>query len=173
MRTLRNTWDRATDGFGQVLGIMGEPGVGKSRLLFQFISTLFSEDLNYLQGRCLPHGRSIAYLPFLDILKSFFMIKKGQSDSEIKKNIKEKVTTLNKEFSPTILSAFQQLLSLEIDNESWQNLEPVQRRKYIFDALNSLLIRLSEEKPLIIVVDDLQWIDRTSVDFLSNFKDLS
>jgi predicted ATPase len=101
------------------------------------------------------------------------MIKKGQSDSEIKKNIKEKVTTLNKEFSPTILSAIQQLLSLEIDNDSWQNLEPVQRRKYIFDALNSLLIRLSEEKPLIIVVDDLQWIDRTSVDFLSNFKDLS
>jgi predicted ATPase/class 3 adenylate cyclase len=171
MGTLRNTWDRATDGFGQVLGIMGEPGVGKSRLLFQFISTLFSEDLNYLQGRCLPHGRSIAYLPFLDILKSFFMIKKGQSDSEIKKNIKEKVTTLNKEFSPTILSAIQQLLSLEIDNESWQNLEPVQRRKYIFDALNSLLIRLSEEKPLIIVVDDLQWIDRTSVEFLSNFID--
>ncbi len=107
------------------------------------------------------------------LVKSFFMIKKGQSDSEIKKNIKEKVTTLNKEFSPPILSAIQQLLSLEIDNDSWQNLEPVQRRKYIFDALNSLLIRLSEEKPLIIVVDDLQWIDRTSVDFLSNFKDLS
>jgi predicted ATPase len=101
------------------------------------------------------------------------MIKKGQSDSEIKKNIKEKVTTLNKEFSSPILSAIQQLLSLEIDNDSWQNLEPVQRRKYIFDALNSLLIRLSEEKPLIIVVDDLQWIDRTSVEFLSNFKDLS
>jgi tetratricopeptide (TPR) repeat protein len=171
MGTLRNTWDRATEGFGQVLGIMGEPGVGKSRLMLQFISTLFDEDFNYLQGRCLPHGRTIAYLPFLDILKSFFMIKKEQSDSEIKKNLKERITALNKGFSPTTLSAVQQLLSLEIDDASWQDLEPMQRRKHIFDALNSLLTSLSDEKPLIIVVDDLQWIDRTSEEFLSSFLD--
>jgi class 3 adenylate cyclase len=171
MGTLRNTWNRATEGFGQVLGIMGEPGVGKSRLMLQFISTLFDDDLNYLQGRCLPHGRSIAYSPFLDILKSYFMIKETQSESDINKNVKEKITLLDKEFSPTILSAVQQLLSLEIDDESWHNLEPKQRRKHIFEALKSLLIKLSEEKPLIIAVDDLQWVDRTSEEFLSYFID--
>ncbi len=172
MGTLRNSWNRATEGFGQVLGIMGEPGIGKTRLMLQFISTLIDEDFHCLQGRCLPHGRSIAYLPFVDILKSYFTHKEWQSVSDISKKIKTKIALLNKEFSPTITSAFQQLLSLEIDDGSWHDLEPQLRRKYIFEALKNLLIWLSKEKPLIIVVEDLQWVDRTSEEFLNYFIDL-
>jgi len=171
MATLRSIWNRATDGFGQVLGIMGEPGVGKSRLMLEFKRSLADEDIHFLEGRCLPHGGSIAYLPFLDILKSLFSIKEGQDDSDSTKNIKEKITFMDKIFSPFMLSAFQQLLSLKTDDESWHALEPKNRRYHIFETLKCLFIRMSQEKPLIILVDDLQWMDKTSEEFLSYFID--
>lgn len=171
MATLRNTWNRAAQGSGRVLGIMGEPGVGKSRLLLEFKKSLVDDDIQFLEGRCLPHGDSITYLPFLDILRSYFSIKEGQNDSDATRNIKEKITFMEKRFSPLMLSAFQQLLSLEIDDEAWHNIEPRQRRFHIFEALKCLFIRMSEEKPLSMVVDDLQWMDRTSEEFLNYFVD--
>jgi class 3 adenylate cyclase/tetratricopeptide (TPR) repeat protein len=171
MATLRNIWNRATDGFGQVLGIMGEPGVGKSRLMLEFKRSLADDDIHFLQGRCLPHGGSIAYLPFLDILKAHFSIKEGQDDSGSTKNIKEKITFMDKKTSPFMLSAFQQLLSLKTDDESWHALEPKKRRYHIFETIKCLFIRMSQEKPLVILVDDLQWMDKTSEEFLSYFID--
>jgi class 3 adenylate cyclase/tetratricopeptide (TPR) repeat protein len=171
MATLGNTWNEAAEGFGQVLGIMGEPGVGKSRLLLEFKRSLDEEDIHFLEGRCLPYGDSIAYLPFLDILKSYFSIQEGQSDSAITKNIKEKITILEKEYSPFLLPAFQQLLSLEIVDASWHQIGPKQRRHHIFEALKWLFLTLSEQKPLVALVDDLQWVDETSEEFLSYFID--
>jgi class 3 adenylate cyclase/tetratricopeptide (TPR) repeat protein len=171
MATLRGIWNRATDGFGQVLGIMGEPGVGKSRLMLEFKISLADDDIHFLEGRCLPHGGSIAYLPFLAILKSHLSIKEGQDDSDSTKNIKEKITFMDKKTSPFMLSAFQQLLSLKTDDESWHAIEPKQRRYHIFETLKCLFIRMSQKKPLVIVVDDLQWIDKTSEEFLSYFID--
>jgi tetratricopeptide (TPR) repeat protein len=70
-----------------------------------------------------------------------------------------------------MLSAFQQLLSLKTDDELWHAIEPKQRRYHIFETLKGLFIRMSQEKPLIIVVDDLQWVDKTSEEFLSYFID--
>lgn len=171
MATLRNTWNKATGGFGQVLGIMGEPGVGKSRLLLEFKRSLVEEDVHFLEGRCLPYGDSIAYLPFLDILKSYFYIQEGQSDSDITKNIKEKITFLQKEYNPTLLPALQQLLSLVIVDEFWYQIEPKQKRNHIFEALKWLFLTMSEEKPLIALMDDLQWMDKISEEFLSYFID--
>jgi class 3 adenylate cyclase/tetratricopeptide (TPR) repeat protein len=171
MATLRSIWNRANEGLGQVMGIMGEPGVGKSRLMLEFKRSLAEDDIHFLEGRCLPHGDSIAYLPFLDILKAHFSIKEGQDDSDSTKNIKEKITFMDKKASPFMISAFQQLLSLRIDDESWHPIEPKQKRYHMFETLKSLFIGMSEEKPLIIVVDDLQWMDRTSEEFLSYFID--
>jgi class 3 adenylate cyclase/tetratricopeptide (TPR) repeat protein len=171
MATLRNTWNEATEGHGQVLGVMGEPGVGKSRLLLEFKRSLVEEDIHFLEGRCLPYGDSIAYLPFLDILKSYFSIQEGQSNSDITQNIIEKITCLKKEYSPFLLPAFQQLLSLGDIDEPWYQIEPKEKKNHIFEALKWLLLTMSEEKPLITLVDDLQWIDKTSEEFLSYFID--
>ena len=171
LATLRSIWNRATGGFGQVLGIMGEPGVGKTRLMHEFKRSLADDDIHFLEGRCLPHGASIAYLPFLDILRSHFSIKEGQNDSDGTKNLKEKLTFMNIKPPPFMLSAFQQLLSLRIDDKSWHAIEPKQRRQHTFEALKCLFLRMSEQKRLIIVIDDLQWMDRTSEEFLGSFID--
>ena len=78
MASLKNAWNKAANGSGQVIGVMGEAGVGKSRLLLEFRRSLVDDEFNYLEGRCLQYGGSMAYLPFLDILKSYFIIAEDQ-----------------------------------------------------------------------------------------------
>ncbi len=171
MATLRSIWNRATGGFGQVLGIMGEAGVGKTRLMRELKRALADDDIHFLEGRCLPYGASIAYLPFLDMLRSHFSIEEGQNDSDSTKKIIAKLAFMNPKTPPFMLPAFQQLLSLKIDDQSWHAIEPQQRRHHTFEALKCLFLRMSERKPLIVALDDLQWMDRTSEEFLSFFID--
>ena len=167
VEALKTKWGRATESTGQVMGIMGEPGIGKSRLMLHFCNTLLEENYQYLQGQCLPHGNSIAYLPIIGLIKSYFMIPKAREGFEINDFIRDKILALDPEFSPTSLSAIQQLLCLEIEDETWHAIEPKQKRQHIFDAVKDLFTALSKQKPILIVVDDLQWVDRTSEEFLS------
>ena len=171
MAAIQNAWDKAVNGSGQILGVVGEAGVGKSRLLLEFRNSLTNGDLNHLEGRCLHYGGSMAYLPFLDILRAFFEIEEGQREHLINKNIKEKLTTLDKELLLDSVPAFQELLSLKIEEKFWLKLEPKIRSERTFEALRNLFIRLSEEKPLIIAVEDLHWMDKTSEEYLNYFID--
>jgi len=169
MGLLRETWSRAIEGTGQVIEIMGEAGVGKSRLLFEFKESLVAEDVYFFGGRCPPQDASISYLPFRDILKSYFSITEGRSISHITKQLEEKLTSMSKEFSPVMILALQQLLSGEIADETWNHIEPKKRMLHIFEALKHLFITISLEKPVIIAIDDLQWMDKTSREFLDYF----
>jgi class 3 adenylate cyclase len=87
MAALREALEEAKAGSGQVVGIVGEAGVGKSRILFEFKNPLPQNEYAYLEGRCLHFGVSMSYLPFLDILKSYFAIKEGDPESIIKKKM--------------------------------------------------------------------------------------
>ena len=171
MNILRDTWTRAIEGTGQVIGIMGEPGVGKSRFLLEFKESLVLKDVHFFGGRCPPQGDSISYLPFREILKSYLSITEGESISHITKQLEQKLAFMSREFTPFMVSALQQLLSPEIVDETWNRIEPKQKRYHIFEALKHLFIRISQEKPLIIAIDDLQWMDKTSEEFLDYFVD--
>lgn len=171
MAAIQNAWDKAANGSGQVLGVVGEAGVGKSRLLLEFINSLKNGDFNYLEGRCLHYGGSMAYLPFLDITKAFFGMEEGQREYLINKNIKENLAALDGNLLLDSRPAFQDLLSLKVEEESWLKLDPKIKRERTFEALRNLFIRLSEEKQLIIAVEDLHWMDKTSEEFLNYFID--
>jgi tetratricopeptide (TPR) repeat protein len=162
METLHEALDKARSGQGQVVGIVGEAGVGKSRIIFE-IRHMFPE-YTYLEGRCLHYGASMAYLPLLDILRSYFGIREGEREYLITKKMKEKLASLD----ASLISPFQDLLSLEPDEE-YRRLEPKEKRERIFEALRDLFIRESEKRPLILIVEDLHWIDKTSEEFLDYF----
>jgi class 3 adenylate cyclase len=162
METLHDALDKARSGQGQVVGIVGEAGVGKSRIIFE-MRHLFPE-YAYLEGRCLHYGGSMAYLPFLDILRSYFGIKEGEREYLINKKMKEKLASLDGHLI-TAVAPFQDLLSLEPD-EAYRQLEPKQKRERIFEALRDLFIRESQKSPLVLIVEDLHWIDKTSEEFL-------
>ncbi len=168
MEFLQEALEKVRSGSGQMVGVVGEAGVGKSRIIFETRKMFQREEYVYLEGRCLHYGGSIAYLPILDILRSYFEIKEGEQEFSIKRKIKEKVFQLNEKLK-SALSPFQELLSLKVDDEAHLKLEPKQKREKIFEAIRDLLIRESQKKPLVLVFEDLHWIDKTSEEFLDYF----
>jgi class 3 adenylate cyclase/tetratricopeptide (TPR) repeat protein len=168
MEALQEALEKVRTGSGQVVGIVGEAGVGKSRIIFEMSKMFPKEEYGYLEGQCLHYGGSIAYLPLLDILRSYFEIKEGEKEFLIQRKIKEKILQLDEKLK-TVLPPFQELLSLRVDDEANLKLEPKQKREKIFEAIRDLFIRESQKKPLVLVFEDLQWIDKTSEEFLNYF----
>jgi predicted ATPase/energy-coupling factor transporter ATP-binding protein EcfA2 len=166
MAALREALEEAKAGSGQVVGIVGEAGVGKSRILLEFKKLLPHNEYAYLQGRCLHFGGSMSYLPFLDILRSYFDIKEGDPEFIIKKKMADKIAALDEKLE-NALPPFMELLALKVDDEDFSKLEPQQKREKTFEAIRNLLIRISQERPLVLAVEDLHWIDNTSEEFLN------
>jgi len=163
---LKEAFEKARSGSGQVVGIVGEAGVGKSRLFLELREMIPQEEYTYLEGRCLHYGGSMAYLPFLHILRSYFDIKEGKRKFVLKKMMAEKITRLDEKLKD-ILPPLYDILSLKIEDEEYLKLEPSQKREKTFEAIRDLLGRESQNKPLILAVEDLHWIDRTSEEFLT------
>jgi tetratricopeptide (TPR) repeat protein len=165
MAALMEAYEKVREGSGQVVGIVGEAGVGKSRLVLEFRGRIPQEEFAYLEGRCIHFGGAMAYLPILDILRSYFEVKEGEQEFLIKRKMKERVRKFDEKLQ-SILSPLQDLLSLKVEDEEYVKLEPKQRRERIFEALRDLFMRLSQESILILAVEDLHWIDKTSEEFL-------
>jgi class 3 adenylate cyclase/tetratricopeptide (TPR) repeat protein len=165
MAELMEAFEKVKEGSGQVVGLVGEAGVGKSRLVLEFRGRIPQGEFTYLEGRCIHFGGAMAYLPILDILRSFFEIKEGEQEFLIKRKMKEKGRRFD-EKPQSILSPLQDLLSLKVEDEQYLKLEPQQKRERTFEALRDLFMGLSQESILILVVEDLHWIDKTSEEFL-------
>ncbi len=163
---LAHAYERVREGSGQVVGVVGEPGMGKSRLLLEFRKALPEGEYTYLEGGCVHYGEAIAYLPILDILRSYFDIAEGEDEEASKRKLEEGLAPLDGQLSH-ILPPLEDLLSLPVDDESYLALEPAQRRERAFDAIRHLLVAESRKRPLIVSVEDLHWMDKTSEDFLS------
>ncbi|HEA69349.1 MAG TPA: guanylate cyclase [Desulfobacterales bacterium] len=166
LEALEEAFKKAESGSGQVMGIVGEAGVGKSRLLLELRNMLPDDEYTYLEGQCLHFGGSMVYLPVLDILRSYFEIKEGDRAFLIKQKLEDKILQLDEKLQD-ILPPFHELLSLEVEDKAYQKLEPMQKREKTFEAIRNLLVRESQNKPIVLVVEDLHWIDKTSEEFLS------
>jgi class 3 adenylate cyclase/predicted ATPase len=166
MAALREALEEAKSGSGQVAGVVGDAGVGKSRILLEFKNQLPQNKYVYLEGRCLHFGGTMSYLPFLDILRSYFDIKEGDQQFIIKKKMTDKIAGLDEKLG-NALPPLMELLSLKVEDEDFSKLEPQQKRDKTFEAIRNLLIRISQESPLVLAVEDLHWIDNTSQELLN------
>jgi class 3 adenylate cyclase/tetratricopeptide (TPR) repeat protein len=170
MAALMQAYDKAKSGSGQVVGVVGEAGVGKSRLLIELKKKLAKEEYIYLEGRCLHYGGSMAYLPIHDILKSYFDIKEEDQEDLINKKLAEKFFNFDERLKST-LAPFQEILSVKVDDDTYLQLEPAVKKIRTFEAIRDLLVCESENKPLVFVVEDLHWIDSISEEFLNYLID--
>ena len=166
MEHLTECFQQAGKGSGQVVGIVGEPGVGKSRLILEFRRSLAQDSFTYLEGGCIHYGDMIAYLPLLQILRSNFAIEEGQEEADVKPKIKEKISGLGCQLE-SVLSPLCELLSLQVEDEAYLDLEPQIKRQMVFDAIRGLLVAESQKDPLVLAVEDIHWIDKTSEEFLT------
>jgi class 3 adenylate cyclase/tetratricopeptide (TPR) repeat protein len=166
MAALMEAYSKVQSGFGRVVGVVGDAGVGKSRTLLEFRNRLLQEEITYLEGRCLHYGDSMAYLPILDILRAYFEIKEDERESTNKKMMMEKILQLDAKLKSHI-SAFHDLLTFEVEDEDYRRLEPQQKRNKVFEAIRDLLIRESQDKTTVVAVEDLHWIDKSSEEFFN------
>ena len=156
--TLCQALERAGAGHGQVVALVGEPGVGKSRLFWEFTHSRRTVDWLILESGSVSYGKATPYLPLIDLLKAYFKITDRDDRREIREKVTGKLLTLDKALEPT-LPAFLTLLDVAVEDEQWQNFDPPQRRQRTLDAVKRLLLRESQVQPLLLVIEDLHWID--------------
>ncbi len=156
--TLCQALDRARVGHGQLAALVGEPGVGKSRLFWEFTHSRRTVDWLIVESGSVSFGKATAYLPVTDMLKAYFAIEDRDDVRKIREKVTGKLLTLDKSLEPA-LPAFLALLDVTVEDEQWQSLDPPQRRQLTLGAVKRLLLRESQVQPLLLVFEDLHWID--------------
>jgi len=162
--------DKASAGQGQVIGVVGEAGVGKSRLILEFTRSLSPEEYTLLQGGCYHYGEAIPFLPIIELLKGYFGIEDTDDHVTTRKKMEERIASFTGQLDEA-MSPVCELLSLPVEDEAYQALEPQQRRERLISAVRQLLATESQRRPLVLVIEDLHWTDRTSEDFISSLID--
>ena len=149
---------RAAGGHGQVVAVVGEPGVGKSRLVWEFTHSHRVHGWLVLQAASVSYGKATSYLPVIELLKSYLAIEDRDEPQTVREKVTGKLVTLDWALESS-LPALLSLLDVPTDDSQWSTLDPAQRRRRTLDALKRLLLRESQVQPLLVVFEDLHWID--------------
>jgi len=155
---LRQVLERARAGHGQVVAVIGEPGVGKSRLYWEFIHSHRTQGWLIVESASVSYGKASAYLPVSDLLRAYFQIEARDDARRICEKVTGKLLSLDRALEPA-LPALLGLLDVPVEDSEWQHLEPSQRRQRTLDGVKRLLLRESQVQPLIVMFEDLHWID--------------
>jgi DNA-binding NtrC family response regulator/tetratricopeptide (TPR) repeat protein len=158
LETLTGLLAQAERGRGQVATIVGEPGVGKSRLLYELTRSERLQGWRILGCGGVSHGLATPYLPLVELLRGYFGVEETDTPSEIGERIEQTLAGLDPVLRPH-LPALLALCETPMDDHRWHALEPVQRRRAMREAIRSLLLRESQVRPLLVLVEDLHWID--------------
>ncbi len=158
MATLQQALERAAAGAGQVVAIAAEPGVGKSRLIREFLQSEAAQGWRTLEAIGVSSGKATAYLPLLDTLRTYFQLDAADDPRTVGDKVAAHLHTLQEDSWPTD-PALLQVLDVPADDPQWQTLDPLRRRQHMIDALRRLLLRESRIQPLLLVFDSLHWMD--------------
>ncbi|PQP34895.1 hypothetical protein C6A37_05365 [Desulfobacteraceae bacterium SEEP-SAG9] len=170
LELLLDGFERSKTGRGQAFSIMAEAGVGKSRLLYEFRKATTNEDVTFLEGKCLSYSRGAMYHPVVEIVKASFDVMEGDGDFEIREKIKQGLNVLVVDEALT-LPYLLELLSVKDSGVDRRSLSPEARKDRIINALIRITIKASQIRPLIMAIEDLHWIDKSSEDYLKDLLD--
>ena len=162
---LHDCFARVQGGQGHVVGIVGEPGAGKSRLIYEFHKSLERERVDWLEGHCAPYGQTMPYLPILALCKANFQIDDDDNPLQIDDKLRQGLRRLAVDVD-ALLPYLRALLSGHSDDAALRHLDPKDTRQRIFEALRALMAAGSRSSAQVVVIEDLHWIDQTSEDCL-------
>ena len=161
---------QVAQGRGQIVGLVGEPGVGKSRLCYEVTQAQRPHGWLILESSPVAYGKDTPYLPVIDLLKAYFRLDAGDEQQTIRDKVMGKLRLLDEGLMPT-LPAVLALLDVPVEDPHWQALEAPQRRQRTLEACTRLLLRASQVQPLLVVVENLHWIDTATQAFLDRLVD--
>jgi class 3 adenylate cyclase/tetratricopeptide (TPR) repeat protein len=160
--------DLARQGHGQLVAVVGEPGVGKSRLFHEFICSVGNQGWLILEAGSVSYGKATSYLPVINLLKTYCQIETQDDARNIREKVTSKILALDRALEP-ILPAVLALLNVPVDDAQWEALDPPERRQRTVEACKRLFLRESQAQPLVLVFEDLHWIDSETQSFLDLF----
>ncbi len=167
---LSSALHRARDGRGQIVAVAGEAGMGKSRLVHEFLEGLDGAEQVSLSAAAMPHDRNTPYQLIADTLRTWLGVDSHDSQAEIDEKLAAATAALDGHVAAD-LAPLRSLLDLPVHDAAWGTLDPVQRRQQTHDAVRSLVLQVAASTPLILLVEDLHWADFESQSILDSIID--
>ena len=161
LELLRSLLASAMAGHTQIVGIVGDAGIGKSRLMFEFRQILRQQSITYREGHCLSYGANVPYLPVLEVLRQNFGITEVHGPGTISDKVRAGLAGVGldaEEWSPYLL----QLLGVKEGTERLATLSPEAIKARTLEAMRQLSFKASRQRPVVFALEDLQWIDKPS-----------
>jgi class 3 adenylate cyclase/tetratricopeptide (TPR) repeat protein len=155
---LQDALDAARRGQGQIVAVVGEAGVGKSRLFWEFTHSDAMAGCIVVEAASVSYGRATPYYPVIELLKSYFGIDTRDSVQSVRDKVTGRLLSLDRALESSV-SALLSLVDSGFDDDQWKRLEPWQRREHTLNGVKRLLLRESQIQPVVAVFEDLHWID--------------
>ena len=156
--------ERARDGRGHVISVVGEAGVGKSRLLYELRRRLADLPVVCLEGHCLPHGEALPFHLVAQLLQVNFGLEEGESVAVQAEKVAHGVARLDPALAWTV-PYLRHVLGLPADELESEGLDQAQRKRRLIDAVKALTLRGAQQQPLVLLAEDFQWVDRYSEEY--------
>jgi class 3 adenylate cyclase len=169
MEALKHAAELARQGHGQIVAAMAEPGVGKSRLYFEFKATSQSGWM-VLETFSISHGKASAYLPVLDLLHGYFKITSEDDPRTRREKVNGKVLTLDRTLEDAVPYLFS-LLGIVEGADPLAQMDGQLKKRRTLEAIKRILLRESLNQPLMVIFEDLHWIDEATQEFLNLLAD--
>ena len=158
LAALQQALEQAGAGHGQIVAVVGEAGVGKSRLVYEFVHSHHTQGWSVLESASVSYGKATPYFPVIDLLKRYSHIEDHDDTRTIRAKLTGQVLTLDAALQD-VIPALLALLDALPDDSPFRQLDPAQRRQRTLTALKRVLLRESQVQPLLLVFEDLHWID--------------
>jgi class 3 adenylate cyclase len=157
MDTLFTALEQAKAGKGQVVAVVGDPGVGKSRLFWEFTHSHRTQGCLVLEAASVSYGKATTYLPVIDLLKDYFQIEARDETRRVREKVTGKLLSLDRTLESG-LGPLLWVLDVPMEDAEWERLDPPVRRQRLLDGLRRLALRESQVQPLVLVFEDVHWI---------------
>jgi class 3 adenylate cyclase/tetratricopeptide (TPR) repeat protein len=173
MAVLEGALERALHCSGQVVGIVADPGVGTSRLCFEFVERCRARGGIFVdEGHCLAHGKTIPYVPILELWRSYFRITEKDSNEEARRKIAGTLLLLAPGLHESLPVVFE-FLGVTDPERPVPQMDPEAKQRRLFALLRDVIQLQTERQPLILLIDDLHWIDRASDGWVAQLAELT
>jgi class 3 adenylate cyclase/tetratricopeptide (TPR) repeat protein len=158
MALLRRSLALAGQGQGQVVAIVGEPGVGKSRMVWEFTHSHRTQDWLVLETTSVSYSKASTYFPVIELLRGYFAVDPRDDARKIREKVTGKLLSLDRAMDAT-LPVFLSLLDIPVEDSAWTGLDPSQQSRQVLDGLKRLVQREGQVQPVLLIIEDLHWID--------------
>jgi len=152
-------------GSGQIVAVVGEAGIGKSRLYHEILHSPVTADCLILESGSVSHGKATAYLPVADLLRSYLGVEPNHDARQIRERCVGRLLTLDERLRTTI-NPLLSVLDVPVTDEAWLQADPARRRGLTVDAFKALIHREAQERAVVLVFEDLHWADNETLSLL-------